>query len=353
MSVTASALRATALTQPTRTDRKADGLMPAPQYDPDTRSSPSGNVEPMTGSSATRPVEYNTVTVSKLGYVGFQTPDVARLVDYYTRILDFVLVDSSPGQAFLTTSFDHHCVVIEQGDHNPRSYVGYELWQDLGDAQRRLQDAGYEVERRTDIAPSTPDVLILQEPDTATPLHLYQAQAGSGVDSYTQLRPTKLGHVAAFVPNLAPMQRFYQDLLGFKWSDTIGDFFVFLRCNGDHHAANFMQSSKRQGLHHIAYEMRDLNHLQTMLDHLARNDYRLEWGPGRHGAGHNIFTYHNDPDGNLVELFTQLDVIIDESRGYFEPRPWHNSFPQYPRTWEVDLAAVNSWGPINPALLDH
>jgi catechol 2,3-dioxygenase-like lactoylglutathione lyase family enzyme len=237
--------------------------------------------------------------------------------------------------------------VINKGVQQPRSFVGYELWQEIGDAERLLRDSGHEVERRTDIAPSTPDVLILHEPDTGTPLHLFQGQAPSGVDGYTPLRPTKLGHIAAFVPDLVSMQSFYQDLLGFRWSDTIADFFVFLRCNGDHHAANFMQSAKRQGMHHIAYEMRDLNHLQSMLDHLARNDYRLEWGPGRHGAGHNIFTYHHDPDGNVVELFTQLDVITDEAKGYFEPRPWHETFPQYPRTWQADLVAVNSWGPIN------
>ena len=167
------------------------------------------------------------------------------------------------------------------------------------------------------------------------------------------MRPTKLGHIAAFVTDLGPLQDFYQGLLGFKWSDTIGDFFVFLRCNTDHHAANFMASRTKSGLHHIAYEMRDLNHLQTMLDHLAKNDYRLQWGPGRHGAGHNIFTYHDDPDGNRIELFTQLDVIHDEAKGYFEPRPWHEDFPQYPKTWEVDLVAVNSWGPINPAMIEH
>jgi len=293
------------------------------------------------------------VTVSKLGYVGFETPDVDRMVDYYTKILDFVLVEKSENEAFLTTSFDHHAVVITKGSVKPRSFVGYEIFEDLTDAQRRLTDAGYEVERRSDIAPSTPDVLVLAEPSTGVPIHLYDAQAGSGVDGYTPIRPTKLGHVAAFVDDLAPMQDFYQKLLGFKWSDTIGDFFVFLRCNADHHAANFMASKKLQGLHHIAYEMRDLNHLQTMLDHLARNEYRLDWGPGRHGPGHNIFTYHRDPDGNNIELFTQLDIIHDEAKGYWEPRPWHNEFPQYPKTWEVDAVAVNSWGPINPQLMDH
>jgi catechol 2,3-dioxygenase-like lactoylglutathione lyase family enzyme len=293
------------------------------------------------------------VTVSKLGYVEFYTEDLDRLVDYYTRILDFVLVERTADEAYLTPSFDHHAVVLKKGTAKARTAVGYEIFEDLSDAERRLRETGFAVERRSDIAPSTPDVLIVEEPGTGVPVHLYDAQSLSGIDGYTQLRPTKLGHVASFVPELKPMQDFYQDLLGFKWSDTIGDFFVFLRCNSDHHAANFMASKTRSGLHHIAYEMRDLNHLQSLLDHLAKNNFRLEWGPGRHGAGHNIFTYHQDPDGNMIELFTQLDVIFDEAKGYFEPRPWHNDFPQYPKTWEVDLAAVNSWGPINPALLEH
>lgn len=293
------------------------------------------------------------VRVSKIGYVEFQTPDVERLVEYYTKVLDFSLVESSPTGAFLTTGTDHHCVVLTRGDAKARTAVGYELWEDLDDAQRRLKEAGYESQRRSDIGPGTPDVLILEEPGTGTPLHLITSQDPAGVKGYTPLRPTKLGHVAAYVAELQPMQDFYQDLLGFKWSDTVGDFFVFLRCNGDHHAANFMASRKYEGLHHVAYEMRDPTHLITMLDHLARHGYRLHWGPGRHGPGHNLFTYHRDPDGNTIELFTQIDIVHDEAKGYWEPRPWHEEYPMYPKTWEVDIATVNHWGPVDPPSLDH
>ena len=293
------------------------------------------------------------VRVSKLGYIGVETPDLDQMVDYYTRVLDFVVVDSSPQGAFLTTGFDHHCVVLTAGPGNGRTAIGYEIWEPLDDAERRLREAGYETQRRSDIGPGTPDVLVLAEPSTGTPLHLITAQDPSGVRELTPLRPIKLGHVAAFTPALEPMQKFYQDLLGFRWSDTIGDFFVFLRCNADHHAANFMASSKYAGLHHVAYEMRDPDHLITMLDHMAANGTRLHWGPGRHGPGHNLFTYHKDPDGNTVELFTQLDRITDEAKGYWEPRPWHEQTPMYPRTWEVDLAAVNHWGPISEPDLDH
>ena len=293
------------------------------------------------------------IRVSKLGYVGFETPDVERLVEYYTKVLDFALVDGASEGAFLTTGTDHHCVVVTRGDTRARAVVGYEIWEDLDSAQQRLKEAGYETQQRSDVGPGTPDVLVLDEPGTGTPLHLMTAQDPSGVGDYPPLRPTKLGHVAAFTPALDPMQAFYQDLLGFKWSDTVGDFFVFLRCNADHHAANFMASTKFQGMHHIAYEMRDPNHLIAMLDHLAKNDYRLHWGPGRHGPGHNLFTYHRDPDGHVIELFTQIDVVHDEAKGYWEPRPWHEEYPMYPKTWQVDLATVNQWGPVDRPSLDH
>ncbi|WP_213576604.1 VOC family protein [Rhodococcus sp. USK13] len=291
--------------------------------------------------------------VSKLGYVTFDTPDVERMVWYYTQVLDFETVEQSADAAFLTTGADHHCVVIKKGQKKARSAVGYEVWGSLTDAQQRLKNAGYEAQRRSDIAPGTPDVVVMTEPGTGIELHLIEGQDPSGVDGRAPLRPTKLGHVAAFTPELERMQNFYQDLLGFKWSDTIGDFFVFLRCNADHHAANFLASTTKSGMHHIAYEMRDPNHLITMIDHLAKNDFRLHWGPGRHGPGHNLFTYHKDPDGNTIELFTQLDVIHDESKGYWEPRPWHETYPQGPRTWEVDVATINIWGPINEQEIEH
>ena len=108
-----------------------------------------------------------------------------------------------------------------------------------------------------------------------------------------------------------------------------------------------------QGMHHVAYEMRDFMHLKEMLDHLATMEIRMAWGPGRHGVGHNIFTYHPDPDGNFVELFTELDVIADEETGVFEPRPWHEEWPQGPKFWVPEPAAANKWGWINPEMMVH
>ncbi len=294
------------------------------------------------------------VSTSSLEYVGFETPDLDRMIDYYTKVLDFVAVDRDGGRAFLTTDFRHHSIVLQQSDTaKARSFVGLRISEDLDSAERRLREGGHQVVRRSDPAPATPTVLELLEPGTGTPIELIDAASGRQSTALSTLRPFKLGHVAAFTPDLARTQEFYEGSLGFRWSDTVADFFVFLRCNTDHHAANFMASTKREGMHHIAFETRDLDHLQTLLDHLASRDVRLEWGPGRHGPGHNIFTYHRDPDGNNIELFCQLDSMPDETLGYFDPRPWHTEFPQYPKTWEADLAAINSWGPVEWSQLEH
>ena len=179
------------------------------------------------------------------------------------------------------------------------------------------------------------------------------AQDPSGVGRVPALRPTKLGHVAAFTPSLEPMQGFYQDLLGFRWSDTIGDFFVFLRCNADHHAANFLASTKSPACTTSPTRCATSTTCRRCSTTWRSNDYRLHWGPGRHGPGHNLFTYHRDPDGNTIELFTQLDSMIDEANGYFEPRPWHEDVPQVPEDLGGRPGHGQPWGPVDRPSLDH
>ena len=45
----------------------------------------------------------------------------------------------------------------------------------------------------------------------------------------------------------------------------------------------------------------------------------------------------------LIELFTELDQMKDESLGYFDPRPWHEDTPQRPKAWGPGTSS-NYWG---------
>ena len=111
---------------------------------------------------------------------------------------------------------------------------------------------------------------------------------------------------------------------------------------------NLMQDPENRHFH-TAFELRDWGHMLTACDTLSLAGYKLLWGPGRHGIGHNLFTYHRGPNGLITELFAQLDQM-NEEMGYFEPRPWHRDRPQSPKVWSKDPNAANYWGimPVMP-----
>jgi catechol 2,3-dioxygenase-like lactoylglutathione lyase family enzyme len=154
--------------------------------------------------------------------------------------------------------------------------------------------------------------------------------------------PLKLGHVAFVVEDPKKTAEFYSKVLGFRVSDWIDDFFVFMRCNTDHHTVNFIRGGTVK-LHHMAFELKDFIHLQNSCDLFGQKKIPIIWGPLRHGPGHNIATYHRNPDDQVIELFCELDQMVDEELGYFEPRPWHQDTPQRPKTWVA--GKTNIWGP--------
>jgi hypothetical protein len=116
-----------------------------------------------------------------------------------------------------------------------------------------------------------------------------------------------------------------------------------MRCGPDHHTVNFASHGPHQKMHHIAFEVKDWAEIQRACDFLGRHNYHLIWGPGRHIIGHNVFIYHRNPDGQIMELYCELDQMKDESFGYFEPRPWHQDQPQKPKVWPADTLG-SYWG---------
>jgi hypothetical protein len=114
-----------------------------------------------------------------------------------------------------------------------------------------------------------------------------------------------------------------------------------MRCGPDHHTINFVRG-KRTQMHHVAFELKDWPQVQVACDFLGARKIPIIWGPGRHGPGHNIYTYHRNPDDQIIEMFTELDKMLDEDLGYFEPRPWHRDHPQVPKVWQTFPTDI--WG---------
>jgi catechol 2,3-dioxygenase-like lactoylglutathione lyase family enzyme len=288
--------------------------------------------------------------VTQIGYATFETPDLGRAIAYYTQYLGLTEVQRDGKTAHLACPSDFTSVVLKEGSAAAVTRLGLQLAPDadLEAFAAGLKAQGITVRRQTDAAPDAPVILTITDPSGLDVDLLPTRVVTDKRPNNDGVIPRKLGHTALFTPDIQATVKFYSEVLGFRVSDWIGDFFVFMRCNPDHHTVNFLSGPQR-GLHHIAFELNDWNHIKAACDLLPDHNLDLIWGPGRHGPGHNIYTYHLNPDGFTIEMFTELDIMSNEENGYFDPRPWHKDHPQRPKVWDpATIRSRNFWGLSKP-----
>jgi catechol 2,3-dioxygenase-like lactoylglutathione lyase family enzyme len=284
------------------------------------------------------------IKVKRLGHATIATPDLEAQVDYYGRLLGLSVIERSKDRVFLGSKQGLEAIELVKGKPNDLKRVSFQIapGTDLGDVVKELGKMGIKAERRKDVSPGVADAVTLEDPK-GTPIDLYaEYEFAKRDDTPNIFNILKLGHVAYRVLDVQQIVKFYSEVLGFRVSDWRGDFFVFMRCNTDHHTLNFIIDEKPQ-LHHIAFEVLDWSEINKAGDWLARNKIHLVWGPGRHVIGHNVATYHRNSDLVRVEIFTEMDQMKDEALGYFDPRPWHQEFPLYPKMHGPETLR-NYWG---------
>lgn len=283
------------------------------------------------------------INIFKLGYVDFVANDMEAMSSYYTDIMGFTLTEhSNDGSAYFSSSTDHHNIVLTPSDKSGIRRFGLQYQSELStkEVAEYLKRFNINAKLKTDSKPGVPELLEFTDPEGyVVDLYPFMSMKTPGFKR-TGIIPNKIGHISLRVKDAKKLVDFYSQL-GFINTDWIENYFGFMTCNRDHHVLNFFTSEK-SGMHHLAFEMRNYSHLVETLDFLRLNNKHLEWGPSRHGAGHNIACYHYDAEGNLIELFTECDIFIKEL-GIFEPRPWHQDFPQKPKVWSTD-ECLSLWG---------
>ena len=284
------------------------------------------------------------IRVSKIAHAVYETPDLDQQTEYYTEIMGLSLVEKAKDTVYLASTVDHHSIVLQKGAHAQCVRLGFQIPQDadLSSFDKQVAAHGVKTQRKKDPAPSIAETV--EFPDAkGTTIEVFKREAFSHQKFQKKgIVPHKLGHVAFHCVDAKKVTDFYCDVLGFRVSDWMGDFFSFLRCGPDHHTINLVTTGSNRHFH-TAFELRDWGHMHEACDYLSLNGYKLLWGPGRHGIGHNLFAYHRGPNGLIVETFAELDRM-NEDLGYFEPRPWHRDNPQRPKVWEKDPSASNLWG---------
>jgi len=124
--------------------------------------------------------------------------------------------------------------------------------------------------------------------------------------------------------------------LGFRVSDWLGDFMAFLRCNEWHHRIAFLPGPPC--LNHVAYDMLGLDDMIRGISRLKNLGVDVKWGPGRHTAGDNTFSYFTTPAGFAVEYTAELEKVDDAT---WQPTVYTPS-PQIMDQW-----GIGAGGPQN------
>ena len=134
-------------------------------------------------------------------------------------------------------------------------------------------------------------------------------------------RVQRLGHVVLSSTRYIETLAWYLDHFGLIVSDFLyfpgqrerGPTMSFIRCDrgdapADHHTIAMTLGPANRYVH-SAYQVSDLDALAAGGEYLREQGYHRSWGIGRHIQGSQLFDYWRDPDGFLVEHFTDGDLF--------------------------------------------
>ncbi|MFI8193929.1 VOC family protein [Streptomyces sp. NPDC085946] len=151
--------------------------------------------------------------------------------------------------------------------------------------------------------------------------------------------PVRISHVVVNSANPEATKAWYEKHLDFDLSDALtlphmGALMYFMRCNPQHHSLAIARGP-HTSLHHVSFEMRGLDEYMRGSGRLLRAGVHKVWGPGRHMAGDNTFSYFLDPHGNTIEYTTELELLDEDI--------WH------PSQYDVSQPEnQDQWGTANP-----
>ena len=296
--------------------------------------------------------------VTHLRYVALATTDFAHTVAFYEGIWGLYRVAGDADVAFLGAvgSPEPFIVRVRAAAEQRTDLIAFGA-RDRGAVDRLAETLGADGVRLVG-EPATLDSpgggygFRFFDPDG----RLVEVSADVAGKAFRELEPEEsvprqLSHVVVDSPDAVGLMAFYERHLGMRLSDWLDDRMCFLRCSPAHHSLAIAQHATA-GLNHVSFEMRGVDEYLRGTGRLVRHGHGPLWGPGRHSAGDNVYSYFRGPDSVVVEYTTELETVSDEDA--WVPRVWPAS-PEYADRWGTagpgeDLFALMHDSPADAGL---
>jgi catechol 2,3-dioxygenase-like lactoylglutathione lyase family enzyme len=273
--------------------------------------------------------------VRALHHVALRTADADEAAERWKDLWSLRDAPGEPGVRRLRCAGEAYGIELIGASDAGHDHTAFELQQQLTlqDAAARLDALGIAYARARDaLRFSDPEgygieLLPYVEPGDRRP---YVARTGGDALAGA---PRRVGHANMLVSDARALAAFYEDALGLRVSDWIGDGAVWLRSGALHHEIAMLEKSPTH-FHHVAFELVDFAQMRETLDHVAQRGRWVAWGPGRHAMAQNLFSYVRMPEEDcFVELYCDMEILPDDHT---------------PRAWPDDVHSSNAWGTLPP-----
>ena len=273
--------------------------------------------------------------VSALRSVALDVPDLAVAEHFYITIwhLD-VVAKTEQAIYFRGTGSDHHLLALHQADGPAQIRCVTLRARDASSlepiAQAAVDAGGRVLQPLSPVTEPGGGVSIsVVDPDG----RIFEVVHGDELhnDSHEASdKPIRLAHAVLNSHDVASTRRFMETVFDFSLSDRTR-IMAFMRCNNDHHSIA-LGDTDNDALNHIAFLMTDVDSVMRGGGRMRDAGFGIEWGPGRHGPGHNAFHYFVGPFDEVIEYTAEVQQI-DDSYQTGQPSDW---------TWPP--GRVDQWG---------
>ncbi|TIX50920.1 VOC family protein [Alteraurantiacibacter aquimixticola] len=252
--------------------------------------------------------------VTEIRYVGYGVEDFEAERAFYADHWGLEAVPSDDGMAWFRAvgSPEHHVVRLRPSDANHVDVIALaaDSRADVDALHVKVAEAGCKlIHSPRDLASPgggygfrffSPDGLPFEISSNVAKGEAREVDRWEGI-------PLRISHIVLHSPDHQAAVTFFCDVLGFKVSDWLGDFMCFLRCNSAHHRLAILPGPPC--LNHVAYDMTNADGMLRGVSRLKQRDIDIRWGPGRHSAGDNTFSYFVTPAGFAVEYTAELEEV--------------------------------------------
>lgn len=285
--------------------------------------------------------------VNRFGYLSVGVNNLDEGCEFYSRFVRLEQTERVGDTAFMTGGLEHHWIRLEEGSGQGLKRIGYEVTDEnsFALARTRLREWGIEFTEGGDPKKDRVARWLRFVDPGGFEIELFSGMWERGVAPVNSgVTLEKFLHAGWEVTNWDTTTRFYQEVLGFKASDWIGDMAGFFRAGDRYHHSLVLIRAQQPSFNHFCIQVESIDDVMRFRHNAARHGVEIRDDILRHAPSGSIGVYIKDAARGFAIEYCVGHPRVDDAT--HTPR----TLPLAPETvdvWRAPLPEIRM--PVPPA----